>query len=85
MRSLTARQRAVVLDGVDQQLAQQPTVQTRNRKPMRPNPFGAWELRIANLRVYYTVQTAPEFIVLIRAVGVKIRNRVRIGKEIVQL
>ena len=52
LRVLTARQQATVLDTVDKQLRQQPTVETRNRKPMRPNPLAPWELRIGNLRVY---------------------------------
>ena len=39
LRGLTARQQAIVLDTVDVQLVHQPTVETRNRKPMRPNPI----------------------------------------------
>ena len=85
LRFLTARQRATVLDGVDEQLIQEPMVETRNRKPMRPNPLGPWELRIGNLRVYYDVEEEPEAIVHIRAVGIKERNQVRIGKEIIEL
>jgi mRNA-degrading endonuclease RelE of RelBE toxin-antitoxin system len=53
LKALTARQQAIVLDAVDKQLKYQPTVETRNRKPMRPNPIAPWELRIGNLRVYY--------------------------------
>ena len=56
----TARQRAIVLDAVDEQLTHQPTVETRNRKPMRPNPLAPWELRIGVLRVYYDVEDIPE-------------------------
>ena len=82
---LTARQQAIVLDTVDRQLRFQPTLETRNRKPMRPNPVAPWELRIGSLRVYYDVEDEPEPIVLIRAVGLKVRNRVRIGDEEVQL
>ncbi len=52
---------------------------------MRPNPVAPWELRISNLRVYYDVEEEPEAIVYIRAVGVKQRNRVRIGKEMIEL
>jgi len=85
LRALTARQRAIVLDTVDEQLAYQPTVETRNRKPMRPNPLAPWELRIGNLRVYYDVEEDPEPVVYIRAVGVKERNRVRIGREVIEL
>ena len=39
MRYLAARQQAIVWDTVDEQLTHQPTVETRNRKPMRPNPL----------------------------------------------
>lgn len=52
---------------------------------MRPNPVAPWELRIGNLRVYYDVEEEPEPTVVILAVGKKERNRVRIGREIVDL
>lgn len=38
LRALTARQQTIVLDTVDKQLVHEPTVETKNRKPMRPNP-----------------------------------------------
>jgi mRNA-degrading endonuclease RelE of RelBE toxin-antitoxin system len=83
LRSLTARQQATVLDEVESQLRHQPMAETRNRKRMRPNPVAPWALRLGNLRVYYDVVQAPEPSVLIRAVGLKVRNRVRVGgKEI---
>ena len=85
LRILTTRQQRVVLDEVDKQLAYRPTVETRNRKPMRPNPIAPWELRIGNLRVYYDVEEEPEPVVFIRAVGVKERNRLRIGREVIEL
>ena len=83
LRVLTARQRTMVFDAVDDQLAHEPAVETRNRKPMRPNPLAPWELRIGELRVYYEIAEDPEQVVTIVAVGVKDRNRVLIGgKEI---
>ncbi len=85
LRHLTARQQAIVLDAVDEQLAHQPTVETRRRKPMRPNPLAPWELRIGDLRVYYDIEEGPEMVVLIRAVGLKERNRVHIGGEVIDL
>src|SRR5215470_4224930 len=85
LRLLTARQQAIVLDTVDEQLVHQPTLETRNRKPMRPNPLAPWELRIGNLRVYYDVEDTREPKVYIRAVGVKERNRVRIAGVIFEL
>jgi mRNA-degrading endonuclease RelE of RelBE toxin-antitoxin system len=70
---------------VDEQLVHQPAVEIRNRKPMRPHPLAPWELRIGNLRVYYDVEEEPESVVLVRAVGVKQRDRVRIGREVIEL
>jgi len=55
----------LVFDTVDRQLAYQPTTETRNRKPMRPNLLAPWELRIGNVRVYYDVAETPEPIVFI--------------------
>jgi mRNA-degrading endonuclease RelE of RelBE toxin-antitoxin system len=85
LRFLTARQQAIVVDTVDEQLTHQPTVETRNRKPMRPNPLAPWELRIGTLRVYYDVEDTPEPKVYIRAVGIKARNRIRIAGAIFEL
>ncbi len=82
---LTARQQRVVLDAVEEQVAYQPTTETKNRKPMRPNPVAPWELRVGNLRVYYDVQEKPEHVVRVRAVGIKLRKRVRIGREVIEL
>lgn len=59
-----------MLDTADEQLTHQPRVETRNHKPMRPNPLAPWELRIDTLRVYYDVEDTPEPKVYIRAVGI---------------
>ncbi|MBI2997672.1 MAG: hypothetical protein HYY46_04345 [Deltaproteobacteria bacterium] len=85
LQRLTARQRKTVIDTVDRQLLHEPTTETRNRKPMRPNPIAPWELRIGSLRVYYDVEEEPEPRVYVLAVGIKVGNRVRIGREIVEL
>ena len=82
---LTARQRVTVFDTVDQQLGHQPNVETRNRKPMRPNPIAPWELRIGNLRVYYDIEEHPAARVTVVAVGKKIGNRIVIGGEEMQI
>jgi mRNA-degrading endonuclease RelE of RelBE toxin-antitoxin system len=85
LRHLAARQRATVFDTVDEQLAHQPGVETRNRKPMRPNPIAPWELRIGTVRVYYDIAEDPEPMVTVLAIGIKVRDRVRIGGEEVDL
>jgi len=66
-------------------LINQPNVETRNRKPMRPNPIAPWELRIGDLRVYYEIEELPGPRVIVLAVGIKERNKVRIGREIVEI
>lgn len=74
-----------MFDAVEKQLVHQPTLETRNRKPMRPNPLAPWELRVEECRVYYDVMEEPERIVTILAVGVKHRSRVVIGGEEMEL
>jgi mRNA-degrading endonuclease RelE of RelBE toxin-antitoxin system len=56
LRALSVRHQRIVLDAVDKHLALAPNIETRNRKPMRPNPVAPWELRSGNLRVYYDVE-----------------------------
>ncbi len=85
LRALTARRQSIVLNSVDKRLSHEPAVETRNRKPMRPNPVAPWELRVGDLRVYYDVENEPEAVVRILAVGVKERSRVRIGREVIDL
>ena len=85
LRRFTARQQRIVIDTVDRQLLNQPHVETRNRKPMRPNPIAPWELRIGNLRVYYEIHDAPEPKVTILAIGIKEKDRVRIGGETIKI
>ena len=84
-RYLSKRQQGIVLDAVERQLQFQPGIETRNRKPMRPNPLAPWELRIGTLRVYYDFEDSPERVVFIRAIGIKQRNNVRIGREMIKL
>jgi mRNA-degrading endonuclease RelE of RelBE toxin-antitoxin system len=85
LRGLSARDRATVMDAVDEQLTHQPDVPTRHRKRMRPNLLAPWELRVGDLRVFYDIGTAgdestePEVVVL--AVGRKVGNRLWIGGE----
>ena len=79
LRALKSRDRAIVMDAVDDQLTHQPGVETRNRKPMRPNPVAPWELRVGDLRVYYGFDDGLEPVVHVLAVGIKDHNVVRIG------
>ena len=85
LRLLSTHQQRLVTGTIDRQLLNQPTIETKNRKPMRPNPVAPWELRIGNLRVYYDIEDKPKRRVFVLAVGIKERNQVRIGKEIIKL
>lgn len=85
LQALTAREQSIVIDACTGQLSFQPTVETRNRKLMRPNPIATWELRVGDLRVYYDVEEEPEQIVQVLAIGIKERNQIRIGNKVVDL
>jgi mRNA-degrading endonuclease RelE of RelBE toxin-antitoxin system len=80
---LTARQQAIVLNAIKVQLRHEPTRETRNRKPLRPNPLAPWELRIGFLRVFYEVDALGSDLVNILAIGIKKGNQLFVsGKEI---
>jgi mRNA-degrading endonuclease RelE of RelBE toxin-antitoxin system len=79
--ALAARDRAILLDAIEEQLTYEPTVATRNRKPLRSSALADWELRVGQYRVFYTVKE-ERVLVLIIAIGVKEHNRLFIeGKE----
>jgi mRNA-degrading endonuclease RelE of RelBE toxin-antitoxin system len=85
LRLLETRDQRTVLDKVDEQLAHEPLTETKNRKPMRPNPLAPWELRVGQVRVYHEAKEEPEPIVRVLAVGIKDRNVARIGGEEIEL
>jgi len=78
--ALAARDRAMVLDAVDEQLTHQPTSETRHRKLLRSNPLAPWELRIGDPRVYHDVEDDREPVVHLRAIGIKARHELRSGR-----
>jgi mRNA-degrading endonuclease RelE of RelBE toxin-antitoxin system len=85
LRALAAGDRAVVLGAIERQLSAQPLVETRHRKPLRPNPIAPWQLSVEDLRVFYEVGPGANGPVRILAVGRKQRNIVTIGGEEVRL
>jgi mRNA-degrading endonuclease RelE of RelBE toxin-antitoxin system len=84
LASLRKVDQVKVISAIESRLSQEPLTPARNRKPMRSNLIATWELRVGNFRVYYDVD-ADQRIVLIRAVGLKDRNRILIGGEQVDL
>lgn len=77
---LSAHDRKIVLDKIEDQLTHQPTTPTRNRKLLRPNPLATWELRVGKYRVLYNV-IEDKVVVVVVAVAVKEGNRFIIGGE----
>jgi mRNA-degrading endonuclease RelE of RelBE toxin-antitoxin system len=66
---------------IEEQLTNQPDVETRNRKRLRPDHLTEWELRIGELRVFYDVDLDGS-LVRIAAIGHKKRNKLFFrGKE----
>lgn len=85
LRQLTARDRALLFDEIEKQLLHEPLVETRNRKPLRPNPIAPWELRVGELRVFYEVPEGEPARVRILAIGEKRGNSLWIGSKEVQI
>jgi mRNA-degrading endonuclease RelE of RelBE toxin-antitoxin system len=78
---LTARDRNILLEAIEEQLTHQPEVPTQRRKLMRENPLANWELRVGEYRVFYRVVSDQDFVMIV-AIGVKSHNVLRIeGKE----
>ena len=78
---LPTAEQVTVIDQVEVQLTYEPTLPTRKRKVLRPNPLAPWQLRLGDIRVFYEVQNEPAPIVNIKAVGKKVHNELWIGGE----
>jgi mRNA-degrading endonuclease RelE of RelBE toxin-antitoxin system len=85
LRAFTALQRTTVLEAIEEQLSHQPLVETKQRKPLRPNPLAPWELRIGNFRVFYEVAADEPDTVRILSVGQKRGNKLYIGGQEIEL
>jgi len=89
LRAIEAKYYTLIRDAVTEQLAFEPTTETRNRKPLkRPVVFMATqELRFGphnRFRAYYDFDL-EHAIIAILAIGRKQGNRVVIGAEEIQL
>jgi mRNA-degrading endonuclease RelE of RelBE toxin-antitoxin system len=67
LKSLKKNERVLILDSLEKSLPYEPTLETRQRKLLRPNPLSKWELRIDHFRVFYDVDPESQ-VVLIKAV-----------------
>ena len=80
LASFKKRVRKFILDGLDEQLTEEPHVETRNRKRLRPNRTSEWEVRIGKYRAFYDVRQA-ERVVDIKVIGEKRGNTVIVRRE----
>jgi mRNA-degrading endonuclease RelE of RelBE toxin-antitoxin system len=64
----------VIVDGIEANLCYEPTTETRNRKPLRPNNTAEWELRVGLYRVLYNVDQQVK-IVSIEHIAAKPGNK----------
>ena len=72
-------------DALLRQLADEPTAETRNRRQLRPTALATWRLRVGDVRVYYDVVDDEPPVVVVKAIGIKVRDRVVIGSEEIDL
>ena len=75
LKSFKKHEQNEIIDGIEANLTYEPTVETRNRSPLRPNQTAEWKLRLGNFRVYYDVDTVVR-IVSVEAIGLKVGNLV---------
>lgn len=85
LRFIDRKHHSLIRQSIETMLSFEPTLETRNRKPLRdPLIFDAtWEIRCGpnnRFRIFYEVDT-NERTVYILAIGRKQSNRLFIGKE----
>ncbi len=74
LKTLGKFEQQKIISGIDTQLKDEPTVETRNRFRMRLNDVAEWELRLGRYRVFYDVEKVIH-IVSIEVIGFKSGNR----------
>jgi hypothetical protein len=83
LATIERRHHSLIRRTIEQQLAYEPEVETRNRKPLlRPSMFGTvWELRFGpdnRFRVFYRTDTSAHEVHIL-AIAVKMGDRLFIG------
>src|SRR5207248_413624 len=63
------RERRIISGAIAMFLSTDANIETTRRKPLRPNRFAKWELRVRDYRVFYDI--AEEYVVKVVAIGVK--------------
>ena len=81
LRSMRKYDQEIIVSAIENQLQDQPSQETRNRKRLRPNQLAEWELRAGDFRVFYDVATESQTVKVV-AVGEKKGNQLFVrGKE----
>jgi mRNA-degrading endonuclease RelE of RelBE toxin-antitoxin system len=70
----------IISDGIAARLQDQPTIVSKAVKPLRPNPFAGYELRLGDFRVLYRVDDESSE-VMILAIGRKVGNKLIVEGE----
>jgi mRNA-degrading endonuclease RelE of RelBE toxin-antitoxin system len=81
LKALRKFEQQLIVHQIRDQLSNEPTRETRNRKQLRPNNVSVFELRITKFRVFYDVYDDRK-LVKICAIGHKEGSRLIVrGKE----
>jgi mRNA-degrading endonuclease RelE of RelBE toxin-antitoxin system len=71
LAALPRDEQVMVVNEVELQLTHQPTLATQRRKMLRPNAIAPWELRLGDIRVFYSIQEQPTSEVFVKAMARK--------------
>ena len=80
---LRNKERNTAITAINERVAQEPDRITKHRKQRRSSSIATWQLRITNVRIFYDIEldTLGLPVVIVRRVGEKVGNRLRIGGE----
>lgn len=89
LKAIERKYWSFIRNNFETQLRFEPDTETRNRKPLKkPIVYGAtWEVRFGSenhFRVYYRIDYEKQAIVIL-AIGEKMRDRLIIGSEEIEL
>src|SRR3972149_5957374 len=80
LKLLKKAERHSIMSELETKLIREPTVETRNRKKLRPNQLAEWELLLGNFRIFYDVDQ-DNGLIKIQTVGYKVRSRLIIQSK----
>ena len=89
LKAIERKYHLLIKRTIEKLLTHAPAVESRNRKPLLRPAFldATWELRFGpdnRFRVFYKIGDEIQEVYIL-AIGVKIRERLLIGKEVIQI